>query len=104
MKTVKISTFNNVLIDENKKIERNSITRNDEFERVGDETTLKHIKKIFFSNVNNSTNKRNFLRFCRIVNFIDYQAQNVTFHQQRLTFFINTFDEILQTYEQLFHV
>ena len=95
MKTVKISSINDVLIDENKKAERNSMIRNDEFERVDDETTSKHIKKTFFSSVNNSTNKKNSLRICRIANSVNYQAQNITFHQQRLTSFINTFDEIL---------
>ena len=44
---VKISSINDVLIDENKKIEKNSIIKNNEFERVDDETTSKHIKFFF---------------------------------------------------------
>ena len=104
VKIVKITTFNDVLIDENKEIEKNSMIENDEFERVDDEMISEHIKKIFFSNVSNNTNKKNSLRICRIVNFVDYQAQNITFHQQRSAFFIHTFDEVFQTYEQLFHV
>ena len=70
------------------------MTENDEFERIDDEMISKHIKKTFFNNVNNNTNKRNFLRICRIVNFVDYQVQNITFHQQRFAFFIHTLDEI----------
>ena len=102
VKTVKITAFNDVLIDENKKIERNSMIENDEFERVDDETTSEHIEKISV-NVSNITNKRNSLRVCRVVNSIDYQVQNITFHQQRSASFIHTLDEILQTYEQLSH-
>ena len=94
MKIVKILSINDVLIDKNEKIEKNSITKNNEFERIDDKTTSKHIKKIFFNNVNNNTNKIFFLRFCRVVNFVDYQAQNVTFHQQRFIFFINIFNKI----------
>ena len=74
MKIVKILSTSDVLIDENEKIEKNSMIKNDEFERVDDETTSKHIKKIFFSNISNNTNKKNFLRICRIVNFVDYQT------------------------------
>ena len=73
MKIVKISLINDFLTHENEKAEKNSMTRNNEFKRVDDETTSKHIKKIFFNSVNNSTNKKNFLRICRIVNFINYQ-------------------------------
>ena len=103
VKIVKITTFSDVLIDENKKTERNSMIENDEFERVDDEMISEHIKKIFFSNVSNSTSRKNSLRVCRVVNSVDYQAQNITFHQQRFVFFIHILDEILQTYEQLFH-
>ena len=102
VKTVKITAFNDVLIDENKKIEKNSMIENDEFERVDDEMISEHIEKIFV-NVSNNTSRRNSLRVCRVVNSVDYQAQNITFHQQRFVFFIHTFDEILQTYEQLLH-
>ena len=101
VKTVKITAFNDVLIDENRKTERNSMIENDEFERVDDETISKHIKKISVS-VSNITNKKNFLRICRVINSVDYQAQNIAFHQ-RSAFFIHTLDEILQTYEQLPH-
>ena len=101
---MKISLINDVLINKNKKTEKNSITKNNEFERINDEATLKHIKKAFFNNVNNNTNKKNSLRICRIVNFVDYQIQNVTFYQQRFISFINILNEIFQTYEQLFHV
>ena len=103
VKIVKTSAFSDVLIDENRKTERNSMIENNEFERVDDEATSKHIKKAFFSSVSNSTSRKIFLRICRVVNFVDYQTQNITFHQQRLISFINTFDEILQTYEQLPH-
>ena len=64
MKIVKISSINDVLIDENEKIERNSKTRNNEFEQINNKTISKYIKKIFFNNVSNSTNKKNFLRIC----------------------------------------
>ena len=94
VKIVKITTFSDVLIDENKEIEKNSMIENDEFERVDDEMISEHIKKIFFSSVSNSTNKKNSLRICRIINSIDYQAQNIAFHQ-RSALFIHTFDEIL---------
>ena len=64
MKIIKISLINDVLINENKKIEKNSKTKNNEFEQIDNETTSKHIKKVFFNNVNNNTSKKNFLRIC----------------------------------------
>ena len=103
VKIVKITAFNDVLIDENKKIEKNSMIENDEFERVDDEMISEHIEKIFV-NVSNNTSRRNSLRVCRVVNSVDYQAQNITFHQQRSASFIHILDEVLQTYEQLSHV
>ena len=64
MKIVKISLINDVLINENKKIKKNLITKNNKFERVNDIATSKYIKKVFFNNVSNNTNKKNFLRIC----------------------------------------
>ena len=70
---MKILLINDVLIDKNKKVKKNSITKNNEFEQIDNETILKHIKIFFFNSVNNNTNKKFFLRICRIVNFVDYQ-------------------------------
>ena len=103
---VKNSTFSN---DEtsvalvNKEAERNAVTRNDEFEQIGGEAPQKHIEGPFFSSVSNSTSRRNSLHICRVVNSVDYKAQNFTFHQTRSVFHINTLGEILQAYEQLSH-
>ena len=70
---------------------------NKEFEQIDNEIIQKHIKNFFFSNVNNNTHRKNFLRICRIVNFIDYKVQNFVFYQTCYISHISifTFDKIL---------
>ena len=103
VETVEISSTSDVLADENEEAGRNSVAGNDESERAGGEATSEHIEKASSSSVSNSTSRRNPLRTCRVANPVDYQAQDITFHQQRPTPSINTLGEILQTYEQLPH-
>ena len=87
----------------NRETERNAVAGNDESEQIGGEAPQEHIEESFSSSVSNSTSRRNPLRTCRVVNSVDYKAQNFTFHQTRSTPHINTLGEILQAYEQLSH-
>ena len=62
---MKTSKFNDVeirIVFENTITENNSITKNKKFEQIDDEVIQKHIKSFFFNNINNSTNRKNFLR------------------------------------------
>ena len=74
---MKTSNFDNVeirVVFENKITKNNSITKNEKFEQIDDEVIQKHIKSFFFSSVSNNTNRKNFLRICRIANFVDYKV------------------------------
>ena len=76
-------TFNDIETSaafENKKTKRNAITKNEKFKQIDNETIQKHIKKFSFNSVNNNTNRKNFLRICKIANSINYKAQNFTFY------------------------
>ena len=103
---VKTSTSSDAEISiatENQRTEKNAVTKNQEFERVIEKTTREHIKKSSLNDVSNSTIKKNSLRICRIINFVNYQTQNFNFHLTRFISVIFTLDEILSVYEQLFH-
>ena len=54
-------------------IENNSITKNKKFKQIDDEIIQKHIKSFFFSNINNNTRRKFFLRICQIVNSVNYE-------------------------------
>ena len=74
---MKILTFNDIetlIVFKNKKVKRNTITKNKKFKQIDDKTIQKHIKKFFFNNVNNNTSRKNFLRICKIVNSINYKV------------------------------
>ena len=106
MKTLKFDNVEIRTVFENKKVEKNSITENEKFEQIGDETIQKHIKNSFFSSVSNSIRRKNFLRICRIVNLVDYKVQNFAFYQTRYIFHtsIFIFGEIFQAYKQLLQI
>ena len=89
---------------ENQEVERNMMMKNQKFEQIDNKIIQKHIKKSFFSNVNNNTRRKNSLRICKIVNSVNYKTQNFIFHQTRFVFFILTFGEILEIYKQLLYV
>ena len=73
MKTSKFNDVETRAAFKNKVTKNNSMTKNKKSKQTGDETIQKHIKSSFFSNVNNNTYRKNFLRICRIVNFVDYE-------------------------------
>ena len=61
------------------------------------------IKKSIVFNVNNNINKKNFIRNCRIVNFVDYYVKVFFFYISRFYTHINIFNQIFIIYEQLFY-
>ena len=73
MKTTIFNNVNTTIVSKNQKIERNTITKNQKFEQIDNEIIQKYIKKFFFNNVNNNTRRKNSLRICKIVNFVDYK-------------------------------
>lgn len=89
----------------NKEAGKIAVAGNDESEQTNGEVVQQHIEEVSSSSVSNSTSthRRNPLRICRIINPVNYQAQNSNFHLSRPTPHISTFGEILEAYRQLPH-
>ena len=67
MKISEFSAANVSIVLKNEKLKKNAMTENRKSEQIEQMTVTQNKKKTFFVNVDNNTNKRNFLRICRLI-------------------------------------
>ena len=95
-------------IAKNEKIKNIAMTKKQKsqqkqkFEQTNDQTNQQH-KKTISNDIDNNTIKKNFLRICRINNFVNYLARDSIFHLLRFALNISILVDILFAYEQLSH-